>query len=106
MHMAFEENLPSDERQPEAYWAVVADLVSLIQRTRTLERVHELMKPAGDDEQPAGDVFVLDDVTPRQPLPVTAISDCNLRLREALHFLLEARASQKQRQIAVASTSL
>ena len=71
MQTAFDEN-SSGARRPEAYWAAVADLVSLIQRTRSLE-----VPPANAEGA--------NDVAP------AAVDNCNLRLREALHFLLEAR---------------
>lgn len=91
MQTAF--NSSTDNRRPEAYWAAVADLVSLIQRTRTLEPPPSPADGAGDID----DVVVLDDVTPAAALAIAAIGNCNLRLREALHFLLEARSAEKQR---------
>jgi hypothetical protein len=78
MHSAFEEN-PTGER-PEAYWAVVADLVALIQRTRELQHTAPL---AGAR-------------VPAKAFTPEALSDCNQRLRDALHVLLEARSSAKQ----------
>ena len=88
MQTALSENPSSDAARPETYWTAVADLVSLIQRTRTLE----LARPATEE---ADNVVVLDDVTPAAA--TAAIGNCNLRLREALHFLLEARSAEKQR---------
>jgi hypothetical protein len=80
MHAAIKENLTGDER-PEAYWAVVADLVALIQRTRDLAHTAATAGPH----------------VPAKVLAPEAIGDCNQRLREALHVLLEARASAKQK---------
>ena len=83
MQTAFDENT-SDARRPEAYWAAVADLVALIQRTRTLEI-------------PAARAIAANNVVASaEPLATVAIGNCNLRLREALHFLLEARSSDRQ----------
>ena len=86
----------SDQR-PDAYWSIVSDLVSLIDRTRG----HQLIKEAVEAAVPVdGNVVVLDDVAPQLASEATLLSDCNLRLREALHFLLEARASRKQQPAA------
>jgi hypothetical protein len=85
---------PAPDERPDAYWATVSDLVSLIERTRGHQLVNELAGPGSPDD---GDVVVLDDVASDQVSEATLLSDCNLRLREALHFLLEARASRKQR---------
>ena len=43
-----------------------------------------------------GERVILDDVTPAQIPEASLLDDCNLRLREALHLLLEARASLKR----------
>jgi hypothetical protein len=86
----------SDQRL-DAYWATVSDLVSLIDRTRG----HQLIKEAAEAAVPLdGNVVVLDDLAADQASEASLLSDCNLRLREALHFLLEARASRKQRPAA------
>jgi hypothetical protein len=82
MQAAFEENSIGGER-PEAYWAVVADLVSLIQRTRDLAHATAAATPASA-------------IIASRALAPDAIGDCNRRLREALHVLLEARASAKR----------
>ncbi|HET9396768.1 MAG TPA: hypothetical protein VFO36_11985 [Nitrospiraceae bacterium] len=75
----------------------MSDLVSLIDRTRG----HQLIKEAAEAAVPMdGSVVVLDDVAPDQTSEAILLSDCNLRLREALHFLLEARASRKQQPAA------
>lgn len=89
----------AQDQQPDAYWSIVSDLVSLIERTRGYQLVNEAVEPASADD---GNVVVLDDVAPEQASEATLLSDCNLRLREALHFLLEARTSRKQHTGAVA----
>lgn len=81
---------PADQRRPDAYWSIVSDLVSLIDRTRGYQSVNEVPEPV---QSANGDVVILDDVTPAAE--ILSLSDCNLRLREALHFLLEARAALK-----------
>jgi hypothetical protein len=90
----------AQDQRPDAYWSIVSDLVALIERTRGYQLVNEAVEPSSADD---GEVVVLDDVAPEQASEVTLLSDCNLRLREALHFLLEARASRKQRARPVAS---
>ena len=81
--------ISADEHRPDAYWSIVSDLVSLIDRTRGYQWVNELHEtPQSCDS----DVVVLDDVTPSRADETLPLSDCNLRLCEALRFLLEARA--------------
>lgn len=83
---------PADEQPADAYWSIVSDLVSLIDRTRGYHLVNAAVEPTPSVEP---NVVILDDVAPVQTPEVMLLSDCNLRLREALHFLLEARASRK-----------
>ena len=80
------------DQRLDAYWSIVSDLVSLIDRTRG----HQLIREAAEAAVPVdGNVVVLDDVAPQHASEAMLLSDCNLRLREALHFLLEARSSRK-----------
>jgi hypothetical protein len=81
----------AQDQGTDAYWSIVSELVSLIEKTRGYQLVNEAVAPALPDD---GNVVVLDDVAPAQASEATLLSDCNLRLREALHFLLEARASR------------
>jgi hypothetical protein len=83
------------EQRTDAYWSIVSDLVSLIDRTHSYQKVNETSESAQACD---GDVVVLDDMRPAQTPETLLLSDCNLRLREALHFLLEARASRKRPQ--------
>jgi hypothetical protein len=83
------------EQRSDAYWSIVSDLVSLIDRTHGYQKLTEASEPAQSGD---GDVVVLDDMRPPQTPENLLLSDCNLRLREALHFLLEARASRKHPQ--------
>ena len=86
----------AQDQGTDAYWSIVSELVSLIEKTRGYQLVNEAVAPASPDD---GNVVVLDDVAPAQASEATLLSDCNLRLREALHFLLEARASRKQTRV-------
>ena len=81
------------EQQLDAYWSIVSDLVSLIDRTRGRQLISEAAQAVVAVD---GNVVVLDDVAPQHASEAMLLSDCNLRLREALHFLLEARSSRKQ----------
>ena len=93
--------MPAEQRA-DAYWSMVSDLVSLIDRTQGYQWVNESPESAQAGE---GDVVVLDDMRPAQTPEALLLSDCNLRLREALHFLLEAKSSRKRGQtFSVAST--
>lgn len=90
----------TQDQRAAAYWSIVSDLVSVIERTRGYQLVNEAVEPPSADD---GGVVVLDDVAPEQASEAALLSDCNLRLREALHFLLEARASRKQHTHAASS---
>lgn len=84
----------AQDQRPDVYWSIVSDLVSLIERTRGYQLVNEAIDATLPYD---GNVVVLDDIAPEQSSEATLLGDSNLRLREALHFLLEARASRKQR---------
>ena len=87
----------TEDLRPDAYWSIVSDLVSLIDRTRGYQLVNEAPRQAEPDNS---NVIVLDDIAPAQSRETVLLSDCNLRLREALHILLEARSSYKRTQSA------
>lgn len=84
----------ADAQRPDDYWSIVTDLMSLIHRMRGYQLVNESGGPAEFLHEAAGDVVILDDVTPARPPEGQMLDDCNLRLREALHFLFEARAAR------------
>lgn len=84
---------PADEQRSDAYWSIVSDLVSLIDRTRGYQWVNDAPEVT---EICGADVIVLDDTAPAQAPEMLLLNDCNLRLREALHFLLEAKASRRR----------
>jgi hypothetical protein len=80
---------PARVQQPD-YWVMISDLMSLIERIRTC------MQIASDSpgcEETEDNVVVLNDIAPQDTLRNNALNDCCLQLREALHFMLEARAS-------------
>jgi hypothetical protein len=85
MPAASEGNVIFGDRRQDSYWAVVSDLVSLIERTRTHRQSTDQAKQMQETEGGA-----LDRTSPKLSTNV-AWSDCNERLREALLVLLEAR---------------
>lgn len=80
-----------DESRLDAYWSIVSDLVALIDRTRGFHLADAAVEAAMSDDE----VVFLDDSPTVPPTEMSLLNDCNLRLREALHFLLEARAAGK-----------
>jgi hypothetical protein len=91
MSSAFKDDLISGDWQHDSYWSAVSDLVSLIERTRTRERSRELAMQAEAASTNSDDILVLDDISLPEMTESAGLKDCNLRLREALYFLLEAR---------------
>ena len=81
MRTAFEGSLASGDQQQDIYWSVVSDLVSLIERTRTMSGTTDLAKEIEGAEHTSVEAA----------FPTVDWSDCNRRLREALYSLLEAR---------------
>jgi hypothetical protein len=80
----------------DSYRAVASDLKSLIAHVQTsialIETAIASELPLGNQEI-AGNVVVLDDVTPRYVRASVALEACNARLAAALHFLLDTRTS-------------
>jgi hypothetical protein len=76
----------------DSYLAIASDLVSLIERVRERMILIELAI-AGEslpgDQEPAADVVVLDDVTPRYAEVLAALATSCAGLRRALHFLMD-----------------
>ena len=77
-------NMTFGDRQQDSYWAVVSDLVSLIERTRTHRQCADQQMERTEGGAPG------DRTSPERSTNV-AWSDCNQHLREALRILLEAR---------------
>ena len=84
MPAASEYQMTFGNPQQDSYWAVVSDLVSLIERTRMhgqcADQQMEKMGGGGPGDR-----------TSPERATNGAWSDCNQRLREALLILLEAR---------------
>ena len=84
MPVASEYHITFGDRQQDSYWAVVSDLVSLIERTRTHGQCADRQMEKTEGGAPG-------DRTSRKRATDVAWSDCHQRLREALLILLEAR---------------
>jgi hypothetical protein len=80
---------PVRSQQPD-YWVMISDLMSLIERVRTSLQI---ARDSQGCEEMDGNVVVLDDVAPLDSLQSQVLNDCCQQLREALHFMLEARSS-------------
>jgi hypothetical protein len=80
---------PVRVQQPD-YWVMISDLMSLIERIRTCMQI---ASDSQDCEETEDNVVVLNDIAPQDTLRNNALNDCCLQLREALHFMLEARSS-------------
>lgn len=79
--------------QDDAYHAVVADLVSLVEHVqkclRLIERTIAAETPLGAPES-STNVIVLDDVSPRYAKAAAAVQACDVNLAIALRSLLDA----------------
>jgi hypothetical protein len=84
MPAASEYNVTFGDRQQDSYWAVVSDLVSLIERTRTHRQSTDQQMYEIEGDALGGRM------SPKRSTNV-AWSDCNQHLREALLILLAAR---------------
>ena len=79
--------------QNDGYGSVVSDLVSLIEHVQaSLRLIEQTMVPetSSGGQESAGDVVVLDDVSPRYVKAATALKACDANLAAALHFLLDS----------------
>lgn len=89
---------PSTDRN-DIQQSIVSELVSLIDHVQTsikqLEAAIARESTPGSQDA-AGNVFVLDDVTPRYAKATAALSACNAGLGVALHYMLDARAPRYQ----------
>jgi len=85
---------PSCERR-DGDQAIVSDLVSLIERVEASVRLIEAAiakETCFGDQETAGNVVVLDDVTPRYVRANAALNSSEANLGAALRFLLDIRA--------------
>jgi hypothetical protein len=75
----------------------VSDLVSLMDHVQArLELIDAAMASQADSEPELADVVLLDDVTPLYGRARDALELCNVSLRAALQFLLDARPTISQ----------
>ena len=89
---------PSGDRN-DNHHSIVSELVSLIEHVQASMKLLEaaIAREAGPGNQDAaGNVFVLDDVTPRYVKANAALDACNAGLGVALHYLLDARAARHE----------
>ncbi len=89
-------------QQPD-YWIMISDLMSLIERVRLCQQIADDSQGCEEIED---NIVVLNDVAP--PHQNNVLNDCCLQLREALHFMLEARPSsgpQRSRAVQERSTN-
>lgn len=78
----------------DGHHSIVSELVSLIEHVQTGMKQLEAAiarECAPGNQDAAGNVFVLDDVTPRYVKANAALNACNASLGVALHHLLDAR---------------
>jgi hypothetical protein len=80
-----------DGRQQDAAGLIVADLQSLMRRIQISIGFNELaaISASVEDENLAGVLLILDDVTPRYATANAALNACQLTLGNALGCLLE-----------------
>ena len=88
---ASENIFPPRIQQPD-YWIMISDLMSVIERARTSLQIASNSQGYEETED---DVVVLDDVAPQNSLHISALNDCCLQLREALHLMLQARSTSR-----------
>jgi len=80
--------------QNDSYRSVVSDLVGLIEHVQaSLRLIEQTMVPETSLGSPenAGNVVVLDDVSPRYAKAAAALKACDINLGVALHVLLDSR---------------
>ena len=85
---------PSGHRN-DGHPSIVSEMVSLIEHVQAGMKQLEAAiagESAPGNQDAAGSVFVLDDVTPRYMKANAALNACHAGLGVALHFLLDAGA--------------
>lgn len=89
---------PSGDRN-DGQHSIVSELVSLIEHVQAGMKQLEAAiarESASGSQDTAGNVHVLDDVTPRFIKANAALDACNAGLGVALHCLLDARATRHE----------
>jgi hypothetical protein len=82
---------PVRSQQPD-YWVMISDLMSVIERVRTSLQIAQESQGCEEMED---NIVILDDIAPQDSQRNQALKDCCQQLREALHFMLEARTSSE-----------
>jgi hypothetical protein len=89
---------PSSDRN-DGHHSIVSELVSLIEHVQAGMKQLEAAiarESAPGNQDSAGNVYVLDDVTPRYVKANAALNACNAGLGVALHCLLDAPATRHE----------
>ncbi len=89
---------PSGDRN-DGHHSIVSELVSLIEHVQASMQLLEAAiarETAPGNQDAAGNVFVLDDVTPRYVKANAALNTCNAGLGVALHYLLDTGAARHE----------
>ncbi|MDP1868370.1 MAG: hypothetical protein Q8L13_18795 [Bradyrhizobium sp.] len=89
---------PSGDRN-NGHQSIASELVSLIEHVQAGVKQLEAAitrETAPGNQDAAGNVFVLDDVTPRYAKATVALNACHASLGVALHQLLDVRAPRHQ----------
>ena len=89
-------SVPFGDRK-DGHHSIVSELASLIKHVQASMELLEASvarETAPGNQEAAGNVFVLDDVTPRYLKATAALSACNASLGVALHYLLDARTAR------------
>lgn len=89
---------PSSDRNDEQH-SIVSDLVSLIEQVQAGVKLLEAAiarETASSNHEVTGNVFVLDDVTPRYVKASSELKVCHAGLGAALHHLLDTKAARHE----------
>jgi hypothetical protein len=89
-------SVQSDDRS-DSYHSIVSDIVSLIEHVQASMRLIASAiagESSLENQEIAGNVVVLDDVTPRYAKAKAALKACNAELGVALHLLRDTRSSK------------
>jgi hypothetical protein len=83
---------PGSAGRDQKYHTVVSDLASVIEQVRNSLKLieSEIASETPPDEAAAGDVVVLDDVTPSYTRAYAVLRECDAGLSVALRLLLES----------------
>ena len=87
----------------DGHQLIVSELLSLIQHIQASMKLLEAAiagESASGNQEAAGNVFVLDDVTPRYVKANAALSACSAGLGVALHVLQDARSTRPAESVA------